>query len=138
MGGKEIGLLEVRFLKPKKENIFIERSNRFLVISLFGLGGLAVFHWSALFQGSGDEWMVGWALWRLLSYVGMVWGKKPVRTIKEAERILKDYFSKYEDIKIGKVKEREWFFEADIKDKNNNLIDKVIIDKRTGRIRSIY
>jgi hypothetical protein len=71
-----------------------------------------------------------------------MWGwygaKKPVRTIKEAERILKEYFSKYEDVKVGKVKEREWFFEADIKDKNNNLIDVVIVDKRTGRIRSIY
>ncbi len=40
--GKEIGLLEVRFLKPKKENIFIGRSNRFLIISLLGLGSLAV------------------------------------------------------------------------------------------------
>lgn len=40
--GKEIGSLEVRFLRPKKENIFIERSNRFLLFSLFGLGGLAV------------------------------------------------------------------------------------------------
>ena len=40
--GKEIGSLEVRFLKPRKENIFIERSNRFLLFSLFGLGGLAV------------------------------------------------------------------------------------------------
>ncbi len=40
--GKEIGSLEVRFLRPKKENIFIERSNRFLVSSLLGLGGIAV------------------------------------------------------------------------------------------------
>ncbi|MDA8339661.1 MAG: ATP-binding protein [Nitrospiraceae bacterium] len=40
--GKEIGRLEVRFLRPKKENIFIERSNRFLFISLLGLGSLAV------------------------------------------------------------------------------------------------
>ena len=71
-----------------------------------------------------------------------MWGsygaRKPVRTIKEAEKILKEYFSKYEDVKVGKVKEKEWYFEADIKDKNNNLIDVVIVDKRTGRIRSIY
>lgn len=40
--GKEIGSLEVRFLRPQKENILIERSNRFLLFSLFGLGGLAV------------------------------------------------------------------------------------------------
>ncbi len=40
--GKEIGALEVRFLRPRKESIFIERSNRFLVLSLFALGGLAI------------------------------------------------------------------------------------------------
>ena len=40
--GKEIGSLEVRFMKPKKKNIFIERSNKFLMISLLGLGGIAV------------------------------------------------------------------------------------------------
>ena len=41
--GKEIGRLEVRFLRSGKENIFVTRSNRFLLISLLGLGGLAVF-----------------------------------------------------------------------------------------------
>lgn len=70
-----------------------------------------------------------------------MWGsygaRKPVRTANEAKRILQEYFAPY-DIKVGKIKERELFFEADIKDRNNNLIDKVIIDKRTGRIRSIY
>ncbi len=40
--GKEIGILEVKFLKPKKESLFIARSNRFLIISLLGLGGVAV------------------------------------------------------------------------------------------------
>lgn len=38
--GKEIGNLEVRFLKSKKEHIFVERSNMFLLISLFILGGV--------------------------------------------------------------------------------------------------
>ena len=40
--GKEIGTLEVRFLRTGKESIFIERSNRFLLFSLFALGGLAI------------------------------------------------------------------------------------------------
>ena len=44
----------------------------------------------------------------------------------------------YEHIIIRNIKEREWFFEAEILDKNNALIDKVIVDKRTGRIRSMY
>lgn len=40
--GKEIGTLEVRFLRRGKEDIFIKRSNRFLLFSLFALGGLAI------------------------------------------------------------------------------------------------
>ncbi len=42
LGGKEIGSLEVRFIRPKKEAVFIKRSNRFLLISLLLLGGLTI------------------------------------------------------------------------------------------------
>lgn len=42
LGGKQIGHLEVKFLSPRKERVFIRRSNRFLLISLLALGGLAV------------------------------------------------------------------------------------------------
>ena len=63
--------------------------------------------------------------------------KRPVTTIEEAKKVLAGYFSK-KDVKIGEIKEQELFFEAEIRDRNNNLVDKVIIDKRTGRIRSTY
>jgi len=43
LGGRQIGTLEVRFLLPQKEKVFIRRSNRFLLISLLALGGIAVF-----------------------------------------------------------------------------------------------
>lgn len=70
-----------------------------------------------------------------------MWGeygaRKSVRTVSEAKRILQDYF-KNEPVVIGNIKERKLFFEAEIKDKNNNLIDVVIVDRRTGRIRSIH
>jgi hypothetical protein len=72
---------------------------------------------------------------------GSRWGwygaKKRIRTLMEVRRILQEYFSD-KDVRIGRIKEREWFFEAEIRDKDNNLIDIVIVDKRTGRIRSIY
>jgi two-component system sensor histidine kinase BaeS len=42
LGGTEIGHLEVRFLRPKRENVFIERSNRFLAFSLVVLGSMAL------------------------------------------------------------------------------------------------
>jgi hypothetical protein len=51
--------------------------------------------------------------------------------------VLNTYFKK-RDIKTGNIKEKEFYFEAEILDKKGDLIDKVIIDKRTGRIRSIY
>ncbi|MCL4491529.1 MAG: PepSY domain-containing protein [Nitrospirae bacterium] len=63
--------------------------------------------------------------------------KKAVATAEDARKILKEYFSK-KDVEIGEIKEKELYFEAEIRDKNNRPVDKVIVDKRTGRIRSIY
>jgi hypothetical protein len=63
--------------------------------------------------------------------------KKKVSTINDAQKVLNTYFKK-RDIKTGNIKEKEFYFEAEILDKKGDLIDKVIIDKRTGRIRSIY
>jgi len=63
--------------------------------------------------------------------------KKGIRTAEEALQVLKKHFNK-KDIVIGKVAEKELYFEAEIKDRQNSVIDKVIVDKRTGRIRSIY
>jgi hypothetical protein len=63
--------------------------------------------------------------------------KRPVATIEDARKVLAAYFAK-KDVKIGEIREQELFFEAEIRDKNDNLVDKVIVDKRTGRIRSTY
>ncbi len=71
---------------------------------------------------------------------GSDWGwygaRKTVKTVEEARKILREYYMNA-DVKIGKVKERQGFFETEIRDKNDKLIDVVIVDKRTGRIRSI-
>jgi len=63
--------------------------------------------------------------------------KRPVTTVEEAKRVLTEYFVN-KDVRIGEIKEKGLFFEAEIRDKSNNLVDKVIVDKRTGRIRSTY
>lgn len=60
-----------------------------------------------------------------------------VKSAGEARRILQEYLRGY-DVLIDTIKEKEWFFEAEIKDKNSTLLDILIVDKRTGRIRSIY
>lgn len=63
--------------------------------------------------------------------------RKTIRTKAEARKMLLNYFSP-QKATIGEIRERGWFFEAEIKDRHNTPIDRVIIDKRTGRIRSIY
>ncbi len=40
--GEQIGRIEVSFLKPQKEGVFISRSNELLLISLLVLGGIAI------------------------------------------------------------------------------------------------
>jgi two-component system, OmpR family, sensor histidine kinase BaeS len=47
---REIGRLEVRFLNPKRERVYIERSNTFLIVALGVLGGLVVLL-SVVFSG---------------------------------------------------------------------------------------
>lgn len=42
LNGREIGSLEVRFLRPEREGIFVRRSDRFLVFTVIGLGSAAL------------------------------------------------------------------------------------------------
>ena len=39
---------------------------------------------------------------------------------------------------MKKVTGMVWYFEAYVRGQKGNLLDRVIVDKRTGRIRSIY
>jgi|WetSurMetagenome_2_1015567.scaffolds.fasta_scaffold00064_54 hypothetical protein len=61
--------------------------------------------------------------------------RRAVPNAYEAGRIIGQY---YPGQRIGPVIERDLFYQADIRDRRGMLIDKVIIDKRTGRMRSIY
>jgi hypothetical protein len=64
---------------------------------------------------------------------------KPINA-KEAEAMMKDYLksSKNPNLKLGKIKDIGNGFEVEILTKKNALVDKVIIDKETGYIRSAY
>ncbi len=70
------------------------------------------------------------------------WGwygaRKIVRTPVEAREILEKFFMLHRGIKIGRIRERAWFFEAEIINRRGVVIDLVLIDKRTGRIRSKF
>ncbi len=62
-----------------------------------------------------------------------------VGSVDEAKQLIERYFaSTGQDVHCGKIEEKDLYFEAEILDRNGTLIDKAIIDKRTGRIRSIY
>jgi len=74
---------------------------------------------------------------------GMQWGpygvRKPVETADQAKQVIDLYLAgNSQELKVGKIAEKNWYFEAEILDRNKTVIDKVIVDKRSGRIRSIY
>ncbi|MCX7793449.1 MAG: PepSY domain-containing protein [Thermodesulfovibrionales bacterium] len=63
--------------------------------------------------------------------------KKPVRSKEEAVAILRSYFQD-KGLVINIIRERRWGFIAEIRNADGSLLDIVVVDKRTGRIRSIY
>lgn len=72
---------------------------------------------------------------------GPRWGwygaKDPVKTAKDARERLEQFFED-EDVIVGRITEKQTYFQAEITNPEGQLVDQVIIDKRTGRIRSIY
>jgi Rubrerythrin len=59
---------------------------------------------------------------------------------KEAEAIMNDYLksTRNPNLKLGKVKDTGRAFEAEILMQKNDLVDRILIDKETGYIRSAY
>jgi len=65
--------------------------------------------------------------------------RRQVKTMDEAKQVLEQYFEGTgKKVGIGQIEERRWFFIAEVLDPQGIMIDKAIVDKRTGRIRSIY
>ncbi len=69
------------------------------------------------------------------------WGrygaKEPVKTVQDARKRLEEYYAD-DDLVVGKITEHDLNFEAKIENKNGEFVDRVVIDKRSGRIRSMY
>jgi hypothetical protein len=65
--------------------------------------------------------------------------QKPMEE-KDAKTILESYLGSMRNpnLKLGKIKEMGNYFEAEILTKENSLVDKVLVDKFSGRMRSIY
>jgi hypothetical protein len=59
---------------------------------------------------------------------------------KEARGILEDYLKskRNPNLKLGKIRDDGYAFEGEIVTKNNSLVDKILVDKNTGEMRSAY
>jgi len=65
--------------------------------------------------------------------------QKPLEE-KDARTILENYINNMRNpnLKLGKIKDAGTAFEAEIVTKDNSLVDKVMVDKATGWMRSAY
>ena len=75
--------------------------------------------------------------WRSYKW-GWYGAKRTVKTSVEANEIILQFYVPQKGIHIHRVIENPLFYQAEIINSKGVLVDKVIIDKRTGRIRSIY
>ena len=60
-------------------------------------------------------------------------------TKKGAKKSAEDYLYHYGNtkLKVGKTKEKVDYFEIEIVNKDNELVDKLIVDKKTGWVDSL-
>lgn len=70
------------------------------------------------------------------------WGwygaKREVRTPVEAKELLDNFFVQNSNIKVVRITERPHFFIAEIINRKGVVVDLILIDRRTGRIRSMF
>ncbi len=72
-------------------------------------------------------------------YHDLTVGAAPI-TKDEAATILQNHlkWTRNPNLKLGKITEKEKGFEAEIVTKDNSLVNKIFIDKETGRTRPVY
>lgn len=63
--------------------------------------------------------------------------RQPVANEAEARILLLNYFAG-QGYTVSELTERKWGFKAEIINKEGKVVDRVMIDKRSGRIRSLY
>jgi hypothetical protein len=114
-----------------------------ILLFMFSLAVPAISH----AQPMGPHGMMGQGMYRGGPYgnycPGMKWGpygvRRPVKTAAEAKEVIETYLAGNDrGARVGKIVAKDLYFEAEILDRNGKLIDREIVDKRTGRIRSIY
>jgi hypothetical protein len=75
-------------------------------------------------------------------YVSEPQYQQPHRSLdkKDARAALEDYLgsTRNPNLKLGKIEERKNDFEAVITTRDGSLVDRISVDRRTGRMRSLY
>jgi len=62
---------------------------------------------------------------------------RQVKTMKEVRELVTEFLDET-DLAAGEIRDQETYFEVEIKDEEGEVIDLLIVDKRTCRIRSAY
>lgn len=75
--------------------------------------------------------------WRSSKW-GWYGARRVVRTPVEAQEILDQFFVQNRGIKVVRIRERAHFFMAELINSKGVIVDLILIDKRTGRIRSMF
>jgi hypothetical protein len=72
---------------------------------------------------------------------GPKWGwygaKRSISTVHEARELVTEFLGDT-DLSTGEIQDRPTYYEVEIKDEAGEVIDLLIVDKRTCRIRSAY
>jgi hypothetical protein len=63
--------------------------------------------------------------------------RRPVASREDARQQLILYYSD-QQMTVAEIAEKPWRYEADLLDNCGKVVDRVMIDKRSGRVRSIY
>jgi hypothetical protein len=95
-----------------------------------GYGGYGMGPWMMHHHGMGYGY----------GYGPQYWQKEKPLTEDEAREMVENYLknTRNPNLKLGKVTEKGAYYEADIVTKDNSLVDKILVDKYTGWMRSAY
>ena len=75
--------------------------------------------------------------WRSYKW-GWYGARREVRTPVEAKEIIEQFLAQDRGIRIVRMREKAHFYIAEVMNNKGVLIDLILIDKRTGRIRSMF
>lgn len=59
-------------------------------------------------------------------------------SLEQARSMVGNYVARNPNLKIGSVEEKDGAYQAEIVTKDGSMVDRMVIDKSTGRMHSVY